>query len=148
MDESLKRPGLVPDLDRVRGGFYARVSDNDRCCEEESGVDVSITTTTVDEVIVVAVAGEIDVHTAPSVDDALAAAAGPRVAIVADLTTVEFIDSTGLSVLVRALARARDDEGSLAVVAPTERVLKVLRLTGLDAVLPVFDTLDAALASL
>ena len=102
MDESLKRPGLVPDLDRVRGGFCARVIDNDRCCEEDSGVDVSITTTTVDEVIVIAVAGEIDVHTAPSVDDALAAAAGPGVAIVADLTTVEFIDSPGRAPIGRS----------------------------------------------
>jgi len=109
-------------------------------------VDVSITTSAVGAVIVVAVGGEIDVHTAPQVDDALGAAAGPAVAVVVDLTNVEFIDSTGLSVLVRALARARDDEGSLAVVAPSERVTKVLRLTGLDAVLNVYDTLDAAVA--
>jgi anti-sigma B factor antagonist len=109
-------------------------------------VDVSITTSAVGAVIVVAVGGEIDVHTAPQVDEALAAVAGPGIAVVADLTGVEFIDSTGLSVLVRALARARDDEGSLAVVAPSERVIKVLRLTGLDAVLNVHDTLDDAVA--
>ena len=109
-------------------------------------MDVSISTSAVGAIIVVAVGGEIDVHTAPQVDEALAAAAGPGIALVADLTNVEFIDSTGLSVLVRALARARDDEGSLAVVAPSERVTKVLRLTGLDAVLSVYDTLDAAVS--
>jgi anti-sigma B factor antagonist len=107
-------------------------------------VDVSITTSTVGTVTVVAVGGEIDVHTAPQVDDALAAVAAPGSAVVADLTKVEFIDSTGLSVLVRALARARDEGGSLGVVAPTERVTKVLRLTGLDAVLSVYDTVEAA----
>jgi anti-sigma B factor antagonist len=114
--------------------------------QEEWVVDVSISTSTIGAVVVVAVGGEIDVHTAPQVDDALEAAAGPGVALVADLSEVAFIDSTGLSVLVRALARARDDDGSLALVAPTERVTKVLRLTGLDAVLNVFDTLDAAVA--
>jgi len=111
-------------------------------------VDVAITTSTVGEATVIAVGGEIDVHTAPGLDDALATAAGPGSAIVADLSAVEFIDSTGLSVLVRALARSRDDEGALAVVASTDRVLKVLKLTGLDGVLPVFDSLDAALAGL
>lgn len=107
-------------------------------------MDVSITPSTVGDVQVFGVAGEIDVHTAPQVDEALAAAAGPGALIVVDLSQVEFIDSTGLSVLVRALARARDEDGALAVVATTERVTKVLRLTGLDAVLAVYETVDAA----
>ena len=109
-------------------------------------MDVSITTSTVGAVQVVAVGGEIDVHTAPQVDEALEAVAGPGAAIVADLSKVEFIDSTGLSVLVRALARSRDEDGTLAVVATSERVTKVLRLTGLDAVLAVYDSVDAAVA--
>jgi anti-sigma B factor antagonist len=119
---------------------------NSQRLREAVDVDVSITTSTVGAVQVVAVGGEIDVHTAPQVDEALEAVAGPGVAIVADLSKVEFIDSTGLSVLVRALARSRDEDGSLAVVAPTERVTKVLRLTGLDAVLAVYDSVDAAVA--
>jgi len=113
---------------------------------EAVDVDVSITTSTVGAVQVVAVGGEIDVHTAPQVDEALEAVAGPGAAIVADLSKVEFIDSTGLSVLVRALARSRDEDGTLAVVATSERVTKVLRLTGLDAVLAVYDSVDAAVA--
>ena len=96
---------------------------------------------------VVAATGEVDVYTAPVRDEALSAAvSGGATRVVVDLAAVEFLDSTGLSVLVKALKRVRDADGSLDVVVTAERVAKVFRITGLDQVIPVHASLADALA--
>ena len=93
---------------------------------------------------VVTVGGELDVHTAPSLQAALGAL-DTSGRIVVDLTAVSFLDSTGLSVFVNALSDAREREATLAVVANAPRVVKVFTLTGLDAALSLFPTLAEAL---
>lgn len=97
---------------------------------------------------VVSASGELDAHSAPLLE----AEVGPRSttpggALIIDLSGVDFIDSTGLGVLVTALKHAREASGSLDVVVATPRVLKVLALTGLDVVIPLHSTLDEAFAS-
>jgi len=64
-----------------------------------------------------------------------------------DLGRVDFIDSTGLGVLVGALNRARELGGNLQLICAQERVLKLLRITGLDQVFTVRSTLEEALAA-
>ncbi len=97
---------------------------------------------------VVAVGGEVDVYTAPVLDDSLSALIGSgRVLLVVDLTAVDFLDSTGLGVLVKALKRVREHDGSLDVVVTADRITKVFRITGLDAVMPLHDSVDAALSA-
>ena len=99
-----------------------------------------------EKVSVVAAAGELDAHAAPVLEevvDPLAGVAGGDLVI--DLSGVGFIDSTGLGVLVSTLKHVREAGGRLEVVATTPRVLRVLALTGLDAVIPLHDSLDAAL---
>ncbi len=93
---------------------------------------------------VVTVGGELDVHTAPSLQAALAALDSSG-RIVVDLTDVSFLDSTGLSVFVNALADARERQATLAVVASAPRVVKVFTLTGLDSALSLHPTLSEAL---
>jgi anti-sigma B factor antagonist len=96
---------------------------------------------------VVTAVGEVDVYTAPALDDALSAAVvAGATALVVDLSAVDFLDSTGLSVLVKALKRVRDIDGSLSVVVTAARVAKVFRITGLDQVIPVHPSLADALA--
>ena len=70
-----------------------------------------------------------------------------RTSIVVDLSRVDFLDSTGLSVLVKALKRVRESEGSLDVVVTVDRVAKVFRLTGLDQLIPLHASVADALAS-
>ena len=65
-----------------------------------------------------------------------------RVRLVVDLSAVGFLDSTGLGVLVKALKRTREHDGTLDLVATDERILKVFRITGLDAVMPLHASLD------
>ncbi len=90
--------------------------------------------------------GEVDLHTSTDLRrriTQLLAEGWTR--IVVDLSGVEFMDSTGLGVLVGALRRLRDQEGSLALVGPREPVRRVLMVTGLDRVLPTYASLEEAL---
>ncbi len=92
--------------------------------------------------------GEVDLYTAPKLKDRLLALSeGGTSSIAVDLEAVEFMDSTGLGVLIGALKRCREAGGTLALVAPREPVVKVLAITGLDKVFPVHPTVEDAQAS-
>ena len=89
---------------------------------------------------IVAPAGDIDVHTAPSLRDCLTSVleAGAR-ELVVDLHDTTFIDSTGLGVLVGALKRARQAGGDLVLCAPRRSIAKVFEVTGMDKTFEVLD---------
>ncbi|MBI1759596.1 MAG: STAS domain-containing protein [Actinobacteria bacterium] len=92
---------------------------------------------------VLEVSGEVDVYTGPTLRDRITALLdGGALDLVIDLGRVEFIDSTGLGVLVGALNRVRDLGGSMVLRCSQERVLKLLRITGLDQVFTVQAVLD------
>ncbi len=111
-------------------------------------MDLTLSTRTEREHTVLAVSGEVDVYTAPALRDRIADLLdGGQHRLVIDLAGVEFLDSTGLGVLVAGLNRAREVGGSLSLVCPQERVLKLFRITGLDEVFTVHSTVDEALAS-
>ena len=94
---------------------------------------------------IVAAQGELDLHTAPRLAAALAPHVDAGEWVIADLTAVTFMDSSGVAVFVNALARARETGAGLAIVAPEPRVRRVLAITGLDGMLPVHDSLADAL---
>jgi anti-sigma B factor antagonist len=108
-------------------------------------VDLAVSTNEVNGARVVVVGGEVDVYTAPLLRDALdqQIAAG-HIHLVVDLDAVEFMDSTGLGVLVGRLKLVRNRSGWLRVVCSNERVLKVFGITGLDRVFTIADSIDAA----
>jgi anti-sigma B factor antagonist len=81
---------------------------------------------------VLQVAGEVDVYTAPMLRERIREiAAKGAVHLIADLGQVDFLDSTGLGVLVGGLKRLREDGGSLALVITTPRLLRIFQITGL-----------------
>ena len=97
---------------------------------------------------VVTPTGEIDVATAPRLrEQLLALVTDGTVHLVIDLEGVDFIDSTGLGVLVGALRRARSADGDLRLVCTNSRILKVFDITGLHAVFVVGATVEAAIAA-
>jgi len=115
---------------------------------EEKPMELVITTREVGDRTVVSVVGEVDIASAGALDAVLSEAiASGRTHLVVDLEEVGFLDSTGLGVLVKSLKRTREAGGSLTVVTESERVLKVIRITGLDAVIPLFASVDLALAA-
>jgi anti-sigma B factor antagonist len=98
---------------------------------------------------IVSVRGEIDVYTAPSLRERLnELVASGHYDLIVDLEGVEFLDSTGLGVLVGGLKRVRSHDGTLRLVCAQEKILKVFRITGLTKVFPIHPTLDAALTGL
>ncbi|KGN38104.1 anti-sigma factor antagonist [Knoellia subterranea] len=109
---------------------------------------LTVATTEREAVTIVTVSGEVDVYTAPQLRAALEEriAAG-RTAIILDLDDVGFLDSTGLGVLVGRLKAVKKDGGWLRVVCTNERILRLFGITGLDQVLPVHASVDAALAA-
>jgi anti-sigma B factor antagonist len=116
--------------------------------EEEVRMELSLSTRTVAGHKVLEVGGEIDVYTAPQLREQLISLveSGDR-QVVVDLGRVEFLDSTGLGVLVGALKRLRGVDGELALVCAQERLLKIFRITGLDRVFTLYDSVDAATAN-
>ena len=97
----------------------------------------------------VELSGEVDLYTAPRFkDDLVALIDAGVVAIVIDLSQVTFIDSTALGVIIGGVKRLHEHDGRLAIVADSRPVVRILDITGLDKVLTVFDTREAALASL
>lgn len=98
--------------------------------------------------LVVAVDGELDVHTAGQLRGRLERAIAEGVgAIVLDATEVAFMDSTGLGAIVGPASLLQERDGRLVVVA-SPVVARVFALTHLDERVPVRATRDAALAAL
>jgi anti-sigma B factor antagonist len=93
---------------------------------------------------VISVGGELDLYTAPQLQDVVTGvleADGPRIAI--DLTDVGFVDSSGLGVIVACMTGARDRGGDLALVAPPASSLtRLLTLIGLDTTISTHPSLD------
>jgi len=110
-------------------------------------VDLSLATSEVGGTTVVAVGGEIDVYTAPKLREKITELVGDgSYHLVVDMESVEFLDSTGLGVLVGGLKKVRAHDGSLRLVCTQDRLLKIFRITGLAKVFAIHDSVDAALA--
>jgi anti-sigma B factor antagonist len=116
--------------------------------ERSKRVDLTLSTRREGDRTVVVVGGEIDVYTAPKLREQLVEleTAGQH-DLVIDLEQVEFLDSTGLGVLVGGLKRVRAHDGSLRLVCTQERILKVFRITGLTKVFPIHDSVAEAVAA-
>jgi anti-sigma B factor antagonist len=98
--------------------------------------------------VILTVCGEIDLATAPQLDakltDLVDNGAG---SVVVDLTPVGFMDSTGLTVLLAGRQRARARGRSIELVCPEGPVLRVLRMTGVEKVVPVYSSLAEAVGA-
>jgi anti-sigma B factor antagonist len=110
-------------------------------------VELTLEHRTQGDVTVLDVGGEVDVYTAPKLREKLVELVSDgHYNIVVDMTKVEFLDSTGLGVLVGGLKRVRSHNGALELVCNQERILKIFRITGLTKVFPIHDTLEEALS--
>jgi anti-sigma B factor antagonist len=96
---------------------------------------------------VVNVSGEIHVSTAPSFREQLTEVIeNGGTALVLDLSGVEFIDSTGLSVLLNGLRLVSQRHGRLALVCTNPTVMRLFQITSLDATFDIFEDRAAAVA--
>ena len=100
-------------------------------------------------VFVVAPRGELDAFTAPELRTELhQLIEGSRAErLVVDLTSVTFLDSSALGVLVGALRRLRERGGELHLVEPPPLARRIFAITKLDTVLELHATRELALAA-
>jgi anti-sigma B factor antagonist len=137
------------DYDPVDGedrGHLFDASPSQRNASPAGGhVDLSLSTRTEGDRTIVEVGGEIDVYTAPRLREQLVdLVADGKYHLVVDMERVDFLDSTGLGVLVGGLKRVRAHDGSLRLVCTQERILKIFRITGLTKVFPIHSSVDEA----
>jgi anti-anti-sigma factor len=108
----------------------------------------SITTLVADHdgVSVVSVSGEIDLVTAPALEQAIGSvvAEGPT-ALVIDLSAVEFLGSVGLKILAATYEKLGTTDFGVVARGPATR--RPIHLTGLDKTFPLYPTLDDALTA-
>jgi anti-sigma B factor antagonist len=110
-------------------------------------VDLSLETRQENGRTIIEVGGEIDVYTAPKLRDTITELVGQECYhLVIDMEKVDFLDSTGLGVLVGGLKKVRSHDGSMQLVCTQERLLKIFRITGLSKVFAIHATQAEALA--
>ena len=102
------------------------------------------------DVVVARIDGEIDISNAQELGDALiASVTNDAVGVVLDLSELAYLDSAGVHLLVRLLRQLRTRRQQLRAVAPAEApIRRVLGLTAVDTMLPVDETAEAALLAM
>jgi anti-sigma B factor antagonist len=108
-------------------------------------MDLEVETTQRDAASILTLSGEIDVYTAPRLRQAIVDLVdGGSRRIIVDMEKVEFLDSTGLGVLVEGLKRVKNHDGELSIVATHDKILKIFDITGLNKAFPIHPTVDDA----
>ncbi|GAA1112083.1 STAS domain-containing protein [Nocardiopsis exhalans] len=99
--------------------------------------------------VIVAIEGELDIATAADLQEHIRAAIddhGPW--LILDLSALEFMDSSGLNVIISAYRTIRERNGSLSLAHLNERVTKIVRMVGLHRQVPVHQTVATAVAAM
>ena len=108
----------------------------------------TFTTSTIDNVQLVEALGRLDTEGAPEMGatlDHLLDEGNTR--LILDLSGVDYMSSAGLREMVRIFKRARRDGGDLFLVNPSDRVITVMQIAGLDTAVKIFPTRTAAMES-
>jgi anti-sigma B factor antagonist len=102
-----------------------------------------------DNSYVIALAGEVDLYTAPEFKQQLldVIAQGAK-EVVVDFSDTTFIDSTTLGVLVGGVKRLRTNEGQLSLVCSDRNITKIFEITGLDRVFTIYESRDEAVSAI
>jgi anti-sigma B factor antagonist len=91
----------------------------------------------------VIVRGELDLASAPQLDDALSEAASGSVAVILDLSELTFMDSSGLHAILTARARMAAADCRLVLLKGCRQVQRIFEVTGVDRVLEFVSVRDA-----
>lgn len=91
-----------------------------------------------DDARIIRISGEIDIYSSTELKQEVTVclARGVRI-LMLDLTDVEYVDSTGLGLMIGALKRLRETQGKLILINPSVRLLRVFEITGLDRVFDI-----------
>lgn len=98
--------------------------------------------------VVVTIHGDLDIVTSPQLDECLTHAESTHQRVILDLGDVDFLDTSGLAVIVGHWKKLESAGGMLALAGARYRYTKTLWITGLADRLPRYDTLEQAIAAL
>lgn len=102
----------------------------------------------VDRVVIVSVAGVVDMLTAPQLEEAIRAARGKDPAgLIVDFTAVDFLASAGMGILVAVHDEVTPDV-KFSVVAEGPATSRPLKLLGIADLIPLYATVDEAVDAL
>jgi len=108
-------------------------------------MDLDVETTSRGNATILTLRGEIDVYTAPRLRQAIVDVVdGGAQHVVLDMEKVEFLDSTGLGVMVEGLKRITGRAGTLSVVATQDKILKIFDITGLNKAFGMYGSVEEA----
>src|SRR4029453_3128886 len=113
---------------------------------ERGGMNFDIKTEPIgDDADVIALAGEVDLYTAPEFKQRLLDVIGKGAKnVVVDFSDTPFIDSTTLGVLCGGGKRLRTNDGQLSLVCSDRNITKIFEITGLDRVFTIHPTREEA----
>jgi anti-sigma B factor antagonist len=100
-----------------------------------------------DGVVVLHVAGEVDLLTANTLGERIRDHLGSANQVVLDLTEVSFLGSAGLAEIVSSSQAGAESGARIMLVATNRAVLRPMEVTGLLSLFPVYQSVDAALAN-
>lgn len=109
------------------------------------GVDLSISRESAPGAALCSVAGELDIASSPALREELAELARGDTPVVLNLEGLTFMDSTGLSVIIAALKRLHERGLELVLCSPQPNVRRTMEICGLDQVITICPSEDAAL---
>ena len=101
----------------------------------------------IDDVVVVAAGGDLDIVTSPQLDATLTEARRGSAAVVLDLSAADFMDTSSLAVIVGHWKKLTARGGILALAGARYRYTKTLWITGLADRLPMYDSVAEAVAA-
>ena len=102
-----------------------------------------------EDVAVIALSGEADVYTSPRIKQEIVDQLNTGIhKLIIDLTGVEYLDSTGLGVLIGGLKRARERDGDLKLICDNVRILRIFEITGLTKIFDIYRSESDALEKL
>ena len=109
---------------------------------------VDIDTQEMRRVDLITVEGRVDSNTSPELEKELEKRMeGGRFNLVLDLSGVTYMSSAGLRALVSALRTCKKKNGNVVLAGPSERVVEVLSLAGLDSLFNIYDDVTLAVGS-
>lgn len=98
---------------------------------------------------IIAVAGEIDLYTAPMFKRALTQTIdGGHSDLLVDMTQVSYMDSSGFGTLLGVTKKVRPSGGSVNLIGCNEAIHRMLKITRLNTIFGIFDTEDEAVTTL
>ncbi|MBP2258317.1 STAS domain-containing protein [Virgibacillus alimentarius] len=105
-------------------------------------MNLDINVTNLNDKSTCAVAGEIDIYTAPKLKEAILPLTKQKGQLVeVDLENVSYMDSTGLGVFISALKSTKENDSQLKLVNLQDRVLRLFNITGLNEIMDLNSTI-------